>query len=165
MSWAESFTNVSWSNGDYIEETKLRQMIANDKYNRENSDFRQVLAAAYVWEYDSVSDTWPGTPYLKIDAATTVLDFTGAPAASSTWQTQSAKDVSISGTTEGLHSLDTVTGHAWEWVKTQEIEYLSIWAKYRVKNYAGFLNSWDGHNHYIYEYAITVIGHKTAQGW
>lgn len=179
MSWTEVFTDVPWANGDYVTETKMDQMVANDKYLREQVSFSTLVTDTLFFQH------WlPGgwalqlrqfAPTLKIDATTDVL----APSTvylGSSWEDFIAKDVSISSTAEGLHTLDlSIEGDnndspyfnhvddsdvgKYQFVKTQEIEYLSIWARAK---FAAF-HSGDTDAKLIVQ--LTVLGHRASQGW
>lgn len=168
MPWADVFTDVPWSNGDFATEVKMDQEVANDRYLRENGDFRQVLVVAV----DDPVEFGPGAGTsenhsftLKIDATTTVLNV-GSYSQGSAWQEKTAKDVDITGTAEGLHTIDLAATYAdgsWRFVKTQEIEYFSIWA--RVSYDRGVQGGAGGNYQAFWRFYISIIGHRVAQGW
>lgn len=184
MAWTDEFTDVAWSNGDYVTELKMTQMVANDRWCRDQLSFSHLVIPAPLYVHDFI-DTWNtgGWWRLQILADTTVL-WTSSNFQTSTWIDVSEPNISLAGLTNGqlydltykfTRSTDGSTGwsntdfeeyseRSVKFLKTQVLEYLSHWTN--VMRYRGLP---DGEL-IIYEYMGTfdvsaVILHTESQTW
>ena len=170
---ADVFTDVAWANGNYVTEAKLDQMVANDRYNRDNADFSVLVNDSIIILDPSPSS--PGTTVnldLEFVVDTTIAHDEASYAQGTSWLAKSRKDIDISsgglGVTTGLHDLklryDTPLDiSTWRFVKTDAIEYLSIWWRSRYERQGGFVGG-STYSTQI-EFQVSIIGHRTSQGW
>jgi hypothetical protein len=159
-SFGESFTNVPWSAGNYLYENRLDQMVNNDKYLRENHGY-PILVSADIFDAGIWSDGSSPTAifHVTIDGGSTVHDF-GTWTQTTTPTSRDAKDIVLS-TTEGLHYLG-MAGRRFYFVKSSEIDYVSIWLTTYMKTGVS-AGSYD--YQYFLNYNVTIIGHRLAEGW
>lgn len=175
MSWGETFTPgdtpALWSNGDYVEKTKLDQMLANDRWLRENADFVPLVQTSLRFGNIAAQsqNTTTISPTIEIDGTSSVFAPTGWSQGSSTIS-RTAKDESISGTTLGLHTFlvdfDSFGTAEFFWVKTLAIDFVSTWMRCQYVN-EGLVRtgSFEDERLYSLRADITIIGHRTAQSW
>ena len=151
-----AFTEVSWSNGDYVTETKMDQMVASDVHVREESNYVPVLTAS-ITELSEAGGAGPAA-VVAIDG-TTIASFSGTPDAVDA-------DNSISGYSTGLHTITVAITPAYgshdglrrfKFYKTPDMNYLTVW-------YSAYQEV-VGADPVFTVFDITVIGHRETKSW
>ena len=171
MAWTGSFTDtLDWSSGNYLYENWLNQMVANDDYLREQASYVPLVNDTILQRVDST-----GTSGRSVD-----MDFLlnsssiWNPASyiqSSGHQDKHQPNISISSAAEGLAILESplavgskMTRPYWRFMKTQEIEFLSIWVRSDYYEDMFELNDASVYAHGL-QFSITVIGHRISTTW
>ena len=175
MAWNNLFTAIGWRNGDWVTEAKLDDAMENDQYLRENISITPIIVTS-VTSLSTVSAISPPTSgsipiHLTIDGSTELIN-TSINSSDGVYVGTSDKDTSITATTEGLHAIHSGTGpELWKFVKTQEIEYISIFVRgmWQIKYGGAYIAVGDGdpYNDYLVTRTVewSIFGHRTAQGW
>lgn len=149
-----AFTEVSWTNGDYVEETKLDQMVASDVHVREESNYWHLLMN--VGSFTSNNNSSSHSVIFKVDDATTIATITDQGDFC-----ENDIDLDSAGIADGLHTLDLyfnfTYNRTWRFYKTPDMNYLTIWLN---SSTSGSIGDYD---HTASE--ITIIGHRQTKSW
>lgn len=147
MAWG----NVSWATNDVISLTKMTQINDNIDMAKDEVEFTilfngEVTDTATVDQSDLVD--------FSIDSTLIKDGVSGA---------QTELNYSVSGLDDGLHTfvfgLDSGTPeYTYRWVKTPDINYVSIW-------FTSFANENSNDGNYYGFREVTIIGHRESETW
>lgn len=149
-----AYSDVEWSNGDYLTELKLDTMQGNTDHVREEGNYKGVCPIMF-YEGDQASSVGSVTLDIEIDTTTVGAQQSGTGS-------KGQADLDISSFSTGLHILHvTLSGSTYEFydrfVKTADLDRLSYWCFLGQRN--------DGGTYYNQLQNFRVILHKDAQGW
>ena len=154
-----AFTEVSWSNGETITETKMDQMVASDVHVREEVNYYHLVADACD---RTVINSGSGTLSLQLQ-----IDGTGYGGTASSTGNHNESDIDISAVSTGIHvarfvltntgSGGNLTGPSYRFYKSADMTYLSWWASVSSAYFDGATT--------ITLYDISIIGHRQIKSW
>ena len=115
-----AYLEVVWDTGDYLTQTDMRQMMSNDEFARDRTDYLHITYPATIVEYAQSNGT--DTVTLWINSIQVGSAITGGHEA----------NIDITGYTEGnLHTLQlrigSVSGPVLRWVRLEDHDYRDVW--------------------------------------
>lgn len=146
-----AFGTVDRNNGDTWREQDIDQFQANDDHLRAETDFRVLANVFDLTSGDESNNSADTHLQAEVSGVTLVTDGVGE---------NHVADVDISSLSEGIHVLEfSMNTTTWKlrFVKTSDVERISIWWDHDVVSNAG---SYSGRLNWF-----TVIGHREDQYW
>lgn len=141
---AYTFALVDRNNGETFREQDLDQLVENDFHLLDETDFKVIFNLGH-------------TIYNTPTAVTFGIAITGVSGGLSGFGSQKVADHDVSALSDGLQTL-TVGGQLFRWVKTPDINYVTMWADTSQAAASG-----GGYDTTIN--SVTVIAHREAMYW
>jgi hypothetical protein len=150
-----SFTEVSWSNGDYITEVKLDQMIENDLYVREKAAYKYIANDSADKEVERSGGAF-STVSISVGGTISGTDITSTGS--------HVEEIDISSLTDdNIYTVSlTITGatvdtKAFRFYKTEDLSYLTVWVFTSTRT--------SGPDTFDKMSSVSIIGHRQAKSW